>query len=131
MIVIDTHVWTWWVHGLPELKPWMRSRLAEHEADAIAISVISCWEIARLVSLSRVDVGRPLAEWFDIASAYPGVRLVDLTPSIAIESNRLPGTFHKDPANRIIVAMARVLGCELLTADGRIRAYEHVRLVEP
>jgi PIN domain nuclease of toxin-antitoxin system len=67
-----------------------------------------------------------LDEWFTDALAYPGVTLVDLTPQIAIESTQLPGQFHRDPADQIIVASARVFGCDLLTADQRIRDYPHV-----
>jgi PIN domain nuclease of toxin-antitoxin system len=58
--------------------------------------------------------------------AYPGVKLVDLSPRIAIESTQLPGSFHRDPADQMIVATARVFACELLTADHRIRDYPHV-----
>lgn len=128
MIVIDTHIWVWWVHDHPDLKPWMRRRLLDHEVDGIAVSVISCWEIARLVSGSRLDLGRPVGQWFAAALAYPGVQLLGLTPEICIESNQLPGGFHKDPADRIIVATARLLSRELLTADADILKYPEVRL---
>ncbi len=128
MIVLDTHIWVWWVHAAPELKPWMHKAIVHHESDGIGISVISCWEIARLVADSRLDLHRPPAEWFAAALSYPGVQLIDLSPDISIEANILPGAFHKDPADRIIVATARLLDCELLTADSRILAYNEVKL---
>jgi PIN domain nuclease of toxin-antitoxin system len=68
-----------------------------------------------------------VAEWIEQALAYPGVRLLYLTPRIAVESSHLPGTFHRDPADQIIVATARIRGCPLLTADARILRYPHVK----
>ena len=70
-----------------------------------------------------------LDEWFDQALDYPGVQLLALTPEIAIESTRLPGEFHRDPADQIIVATARVYGCPLVTSDEKIVNYLHVATV--
>jgi len=68
-----------------------------------------------------------LEKWFKQALNYPGVRTIELTPEIATESTRLPGNFHKDPADQIIVATARVLKCTLVTSDERILDYPHVK----
>jgi len=65
-------------------------------------------------------------DWVRDALAYPGVQLLPLTPDIAIESTRLPDPFHKDPADRILVATARVLNLSVLTEDRKILAYAHV-----
>ena len=86
----------------------------------------SDWEVAKLVELGRLSLPVALGQWFTEALSYPGVTLVELTPSIAIESTGLSGSFHRDPADQIIVAASRVLGCDLLTADQRIRDYPHV-----
>ena len=59
----------------------------------------------------------------------PGIQLLPLTAPIAAESTELPGSFHKDPADQIIVATARVLGVPLITADGQILKYPHVSLL--
>jgi len=125
--VLDTHIWVWWVHGVPELQEGHRTVLAENEAQGLGISVISCWEIAKLVEYGRLTLPWPLDEWFNLALAYPGIRLLDLTPRVAIESTQLPGPFHRDPADQIIVATARVHNCSLVTADDRIRKYPHVQ----
>ncbi len=61
---------------------------------------------------------------------YPGIRLLDLTPQIAIESTQLPGEFHRDPADQIIVATARIHDCLLLTVDDKIINYPHVKLLK-
>jgi PIN domain nuclease of toxin-antitoxin system len=66
----------------------------------------------------------------ETALNYPGVQLLDLTPQIAIESTQLPGNFHRDPADQIIVASARIHDCPLLTVDDKILNYPHVKLVE-
>ena len=68
-------------------------------------------------------------EWLTLALEYPGIRLVELSPEIAVASTQLPGTFHKDPADQIIVATARVYDCRLVTSDEKIAAYEHVETI--
>lgn len=129
MIVLDTHIWVWWVHGDAQLPNDHRIYLQTHEADGLGISIISCWEVAKLVEYNRLKLPNPVAGWLDQALAYPGVRLLDLTPRIAVESTQLPGTFHRDPADQIIVATARVHNCALMTADAKILAYPHVQKV--
>jgi PIN domain nuclease of toxin-antitoxin system len=62
-------------------------------------------------------------EWFDQALARPGIRLLELTPRIVVESVQLPGGFHRDPADQIIVATARVYDCPLVTTDAKILRY--------
>lgn len=90
--------------------------------------MISCWEVAKLVENGRLQLPNPVAEWMDIALAYPGIRLTDLTLSILIESTQLPGNFHRDPADQMIVATARILQYPLLTMDTKILAYPYVAL---
>jgi PIN domain nuclease of toxin-antitoxin system len=70
-----------------------------------------------------------IEEWMAQAVVYPGMQLLELTPQIAIESTKLPGSFHRDPADQIIVATARVYDSPLLTADRRIVQYPHVRIL--
>lgn len=94
----------------------------------MGISAISCWEVAKLVEYNRLTLPLPVADWLDQALAYPGVHLLELTPQIAVESTQLPGTFHRDPADQIIVATARVYDCPLVTLDGRIQNYPHVQI---
>ena len=129
MIVIDTHIWIWWVNGSPNLKPSQLHQLIANQSQGIGISVISCWEVAMLVEKGRITLTFAVADWVNQALQYPGVRLLPLTPRIAVESTQLPGTFHQDPADRIIVATARTHNCKLLTVDSKILAYPYVQAI--
>ncbi len=129
MIVLDTHIWLWWVHGAPELTPQQNQWLQQYESQGLGVSAISCWEVAKLVEYKRLTLSCAVNEWIKQALAYPGIKLLPLSPEIAIESTQLPGMFHKDPADQIIVATARVNNCQLLTADTKTLSYAHVQLL--
>ena len=128
MIVLDTHIWVWWVHGDSSLSAPTRALLDSSEQTGIAVSAISCWEVAALVERGRLTLPCPVFDWLQQALAYPGVRLIELSPRICVESTQLPGEFHRDPADQIIVATARVLDVPLVTVDGKILEYPHVKL---
>lgn len=127
MIVLDTHVWVWWVHGDVQLPENYRDYLQQEESQGLGISAIACWEVAKLVEYGRLTLPHPVNEWLDQALNYPGVRLLELTPQIAVESTQLPATFHRDPADQIIVATARIYDCPIVTLDARILAYPYVQ----
>ena len=129
MIVLDTHIWVWWVHGDERLTRTQAEVIEANETDVIGVSAISCWEIAKLVEHGRLELPCSLEEWFEDGLSYPGIRLLELTPEIAIESTQLPGEFHRDPADQMIVATARVYGCPLVTSDGRLLEYPHVETI--
>ncbi|MGA2659546.1 MAG: type II toxin-antitoxin system VapC family toxin [Verrucomicrobiota bacterium] len=131
MIVLDTHIWVWWINGGAELSASKRQVLSERQADGLGVSVISCWEIAKLVERGRLVLAVPVGQWVDQALAYPGIRLLPLDPKIAVASTQLPQPFHNDPADQIITATAREMDCPLATDDGRILAYAHVKLAWP
>ena len=126
MILLDTHIWVWWVNESNELPTKMADLINEASEDSIGISIISCWEIAKLVENNRLKLTYPVAQWLDSALNYPGVTLLDLTPKIVVESTQLPGSFHKDPADQLIVATARIYNIPLLTVDSKILTYQHV-----
>lgn len=126
MILLDTHVWIWWVHDDP--MPRDLKELLEETHEALAVSAISCWEIAKLIELGRLDLPRDVGEWLELALEPSDVSLIPLTPEIAVESTQLPGDFHRDPADQIIVATSLVHGFSLATCDEKIRDYPCVRL---
>ena len=126
MIVLDTHIWIWWVHGDPSLTADQERFIQDHEADGLGVSIISCWEVAKLLERGRLILPCAVGDWFDQALSYPGVQLLNLTTTIVVDSTQLPTGFHKDPADQLIVSTARVHGCALLTADQKIISYPHV-----
>lgn len=129
MIVLDTHIWIWWVHDTRRLSSEQELIITANESDVIGVSAISLWEIAKLVEYKRLELPCHIEDWFEEAINYPGVRVLDLTPGIAIESTRLPGEFHRDPADQIIVATARSFDCCLITSDNKILDYSHVKTI--
>jgi PIN domain nuclease of toxin-antitoxin system len=130
MILLDTHVWIWWVQGDSNLPVTMRGLLEVNEKYGLGVSVISCLEVARLVAYGRLQLPEPVDKWVDQALKYPHIHLIELTPRIAIESTRLPGELHKDPCDRIIIATARELDWQLATCDHLIRRYPAVKLLD-
>lgn len=128
-MLIDTHIWIWWVNGDPQLKPEYVAALTAAQTTGIEVSIISCWEVAKLVENQKLALTVPVLEWLNTALAYPGVRLLPLTPEVVVDSTQLPGSFHKDPADQMLVATARVYGLPLMTVDTKIVAYPHVPLV--
>jgi PIN domain nuclease of toxin-antitoxin system len=127
VIVLDTHIWIWWVHGSVELSPKHRALIDSSQESGIGVSAISCWEIAKLVERNRLSLPCPVFNWLLQALNYPGVQLIELSPRVCTESTTLPGEFHQDPADQIIVATARILDAEVLTMDKKILSYPHVR----
>lgn len=124
MIVLDTHVLVWTLEDDPRLGPRARAAIDEAAGQGgVLVCAITPWEIAMLVQKGRLALGRDVGEWLDAALNLPSIRLAPLEPAIAVDSVRLPGTLHPDPADRIIVATARHLGVTLLTADRAILDY--------
>jgi PIN domain nuclease of toxin-antitoxin system len=127
MILLDTHIWVWWVDDSQQLTDRQRHVIQDNVRSGLGVSAISCWEVAKLVEYRRLELACAIEEWMAQAVAYPGIQLLELTPQIAIESTKLPGNFHRDPADQIIVATARLYDIPLLTVDSRILPYSHVR----
>lgn len=131
MIVLDTHVLVWWATGDAQLSVKARQAIAAQQRNSgqILVSAITAWEIAMLIARDRIVLTMDLDEWLAAVQGFDGVRLVPVSPRVAVQSVRLPGTFHKDPADRMIVALAREMNAPLLTADTKIRDYPHVRCI--
>ena len=128
MLILDTHIWVCWNQCDSRLKPEQLACIENERLRGIAIPTISLVEISRLVQPGRLVLPKPVDEWFDIALAQEGVILIPITPAIAIDAADLPGSFHKDPADRLIVATARTYDAPLLTADREILKYPFVKL---
>jgi len=125
--LLDTHILLWWHADRDRLSREQRDVIAAAGADSpLEVSDVSLWEVAMLYSLGRIRLAIPLREWLDKAVAAPLVRRHGISPAVAAELASLPDSFHRDPADRILVATARVLGATLLTRDRRIAEAELV-----
>lgn len=131
MIVLDTHALLWWANGeRAQLSAAAASAIdAEIDGGQILVSSMSAWELAMLVERGRVALSMDVASWLDTLSQIDAVQMVPVDSEIAVKSVQLPGDFHKDPADRIIVATARKFAAPLVSADEKIRAYPHVRAI--
>ena len=119
--LLDTHVLIWWLNDRSRLSPAQREAIGSASAESpLLVSDISLWEVAMLHGLGRIRLSLPLREWLEKAGAPPLVRRHGISPAIAAELAALPDSFHRDPADRILVATARVHGATLLTQDRRI-----------
>lgn len=125
LLILDTHVWLWTVGGATDaMSPEAVEAIARAgRRGRVAVSAISVWEVAMLEARGRIGLSRPVDDWVHAALRAPGVRLLELSPEIAVESTRLPGDPYGDWADRILAASARVTGGRLATRDRALVAY--------
>lgn len=127
MIVLDTHVWLWWLHDPARLSPTAVQLIEqEQESGALILSSISIWEVAVKVQSGKLAIPMEILQWYELARSYPATVIEPLSPVDAIASTQLPGDFHKDPADRMIISLARRLAIPLITCDRKILEYKHV-----
>jgi PIN domain nuclease of toxin-antitoxin system len=129
LIVLDTHIWVWWVDGNQRLTQQHQQWIQQYQSQGLGVSIFSCWEVAKLVENNRLALSRSVSDWLEFALAYPGVQLLNLTLPIVVESTQLIG-FHRDPADQIIVATAIIYGFPLLTTDDKILNYLNVQTLK-
>jgi len=119
--LLDTHIWVWWTSRSAKLAKRELHRLDRlSEEGNLSIASISLWEVANLVSLGRLKLTMPLAEWLDVASSPERIKVQPITAPIAAEVATLPASLHRDPADRLIIATARILSRKLRTRDQKI-----------
>jgi len=129
MIVLDTHAWWWAVSEPGQLSRKARQLINKTSPEHRTVASISIWEFAMMVTRGRINLTVTPEEWLDHAIKRTGLTVIDLNPQIALESCNLPGNFHRDPADRIIVATARVSRSQLITKDQKIIDYPFVATV--
>lgn len=128
--LLDTHAWLWWVTEDRRLSRRARTAIeAAQRDDDLWLSLISIWEIAKKVEKRQLVFDRPLNDWFDAATAMPGLHVAELTRPILVDSCSLPPPFVGDRADQILVATARHQGAIVISRDRQIRQYAHVRAV--
>jgi PIN domain nuclease of toxin-antitoxin system len=134
-LLLDTHVWVWLALGTPgSLDPQVLAAIdAAARRRALLLSITSVWEVAMLHAKQRLHLPMPVATWVERALAPADITLLPLArPPVLLDSCALPGDFHADPADRLLVATARAEGATLVTRDRKILDYAqlgHVRVM--
>ncbi|RMF12075.1 MAG: type II toxin-antitoxin system VapC family toxin [Candidatus Dadabacteria bacterium] len=129
-MLLDTHAWIWYLNGAEALSNSAREAIASAMAErTLSVSTISCWEVHMLAARGRLRLSIDSRQWTRRATRLPFIDYVAPDDAILAESVYLPGAFHRDPADRIIVATARILGCPVISADAKIQAYPFVDVV--
>lgn len=122
MVLLDTHAWIWWLTGSGRLAREERMGLSEAAGlRQLAISAISLWEAHMLDARGRIELQVPFPQWVVEASDPEVVQVVPLDAEVILALDELPGTFHGDPADRLIAATARCRGMTLATWDKALR----------
>ena len=122
--LLDTHAWIWLQEGLPGLSASTVATIdAARGNNKVFVSAVSVWELGNLEIRRRVKLHSTIDEWLRMAFTIGRLQLIPLDAQIALASSRLPGDLHRDPADRMIVATARVSDLTLLTRDARLLAY--------
>ena len=123
-MILDTHVWVWLNIGSEKLRSETVTAIeSAAKFGRVNIPAIVPWEVATLVAKGRLTLKLPIGEWIEEALSKQGVSLINLTPQIAVESTVLPGRFHGDPADRLIIATSRITHIPIITRDEKILAY--------
>ena len=124
-LLLDTHVWFWALQSPEKLGKLCQASLESPENE-LAVATVCTLELGQLVSVGRIEIRGTLEAWVRQSVKELGLQSVELSHAIALLAYTLPGKFHKDPADRILVATAIDQGMTLVTADERIVAYERV-----
>lgn len=134
MLLLDTHTWVWFMQGSDKFNAATIKKIETGiQNRTVHIAAISQWELAMLIQKSRIVLNEPALVWMQSAIEKLHLKVLPLTADIAIESTELPGEFHGDPADRMIVSTARIHQLTILTRDAKILQYaqlKHVRAVE-
>ncbi len=128
-ILFDTHAWFWAISEPERLSNKALKTIRAAEPGDRGIAAISIWEFVMMVTRQKVQISIALDQWLERAISDTGITVFPLSPQVAIESCLLPGEFHKDPADCLITATARVHGLTLVTKDAKIIEYEYVTTI--
>lgn len=124
-LLLDTCAVIWCVSEPERLSQPTRDLLTD-PLSRVCVSAISCAEIACLAESGRIEVTPHWRTWFNRVVDENGWRVLDVDLDTVQEAYSLPGRFHRDPADRFIVAAARLRRMPVITADRKIIDYPHV-----
>jgi len=129
MILLDTHIWVWWVSDVSKVNRKIADLISKKEETGLGISIISIWEVTKLIEKNKLKFKIPVAEWVENAVKYPGIEVLNLSKEIILNTTSLKN-FHKDPADQLIVSTSIVYNIPLLTLDKKILDYPYVETLD-
>jgi PIN domain nuclease of toxin-antitoxin system len=124
-LLLDTCAMIWCVSDPDRLSADARQALT-HPENRVFVSAINCAEVACLAENGKIRIKPHWRTWFNRALADNGWTVVDIDLETVQEAYALPGPFHRDPVDRILVATARLRHMTLVTADRKLLDYPHV-----
>lgn len=122
-LLLDTHIWLWWIDEDNQLSPKHRAIISG--AENVFVSAISCWEIVLLHQRQRIELSMSLDDWFRLALEKANIGCLPITEEVAIKSAGLD-FHHRDPADRFIIATALVNDCQLMSFDEKFPLYSEL-----
>lgn len=129
-LILDTHVWIWLTSGENVFKQSFLKFIAERKKISIYISPISIWEVGILVEKNRIQLEMDRLEWVENSLQASEFEIAPITTRIAIQSSRLPGDLHGDPADRLLISTAHEINAVLVTCDQKILQYGEDRYID-
>lgn len=121
MVLLDTHIWLWWLIDDGPLKPDYREQLHHLAANKkIVLSMASVWETEILDRKGRIDLKNDFKKWIQIATHPDHCTLLPIDTALILAQRRLPDNFHSDPADRLITTSSLLAEIPLATFDKRI-----------
>ena len=121
MVILDTHIWIWYVNENFDQMPtqWLAQI---RQSEIVAVSAMSCYEVALAYNKGRLAIHIPVQDWLADSLAPAGIDLLPLTPEITVRAVNL-SPIHKDPFDRLIIATALEYGAKLASVDSLFSKY--------
>lgn len=121
MVILDTHVWLWWLLGDGALKSFERKALdGLAESGEISISWVTIWETEMLERKGRIALEPNIFDWMEIATTPEVSKIIPVNTAVVLAQRKLPKSFHSDPADRLITSTSMLTEYPLATYDRRI-----------
>lgn len=119
-LLLDTCGLLWLAAGHRRLSAPARKRI--DSATLVGVSAITAWEVGLKAARGELKLPMEAEEWFEGVIEHHRLQVFEITPRIAFEANRLPW-HHRDPADRFILATARLHHMAVVTADDNFAVY--------